>query len=79
MGKINSLYGHYDEGVGKSSDDCGCAYKTRQAKELENRSIAWTNAHTSEENKAYLRSLPIQREVQLGDLKVLLVHGARAK
>ena len=68
--------GNYDQGVGNSSDDCGCAYKTEAARELGNRSIAWTNAQTTEDNKAYLRSLEKEIPLQLGDFKVLLVHGS---
>ncbi|GAB4545445.1 MAG: metallophosphoesterase family protein [Anaerolineae bacterium] len=73
---IPTVQGNYDQGVGNSSDDCGCAYKTPQAKALGNRSIAWTNQHTSAENKAYLRGLPAQIPLQLGDLRLLLVHGS---
>ncbi len=34
------------------------------------RSIAWSNAHTSTENKAYLRKLVDKIPLELGDLKV---------
>jgi putative phosphoesterase len=76
---IPTVQGNYDQGVGNSSDDCGCAYKTAEAKALGNRSIAWTNQHTSDENKVYLRGLPAQIPLQLGDLRVLLVHGSPRK
>jgi putative phosphoesterase len=71
-----TLMGNYDQGVGEDSDDCGCAYKTRKSRELGERSIAWSNAHTTAENKAYLRSLPFSIPVQVGELKILLVHGS---
>ncbi len=77
--RIPTVQGNYDQGVGNSSDDCGCAYKTAEAKALGNRSIAWTNQHTSDENKVYLRGLPAQIPLQLGDLRVLLVHGSPRK
>jgi predicted phosphodiesterase len=54
---IPSVQGNYDQGVGDSSDDCGCAYRTPEAKALGNRSIAWTNERTSDQNKTYLRTL----------------------
>lgn len=73
---VPTIMGNYDEGVGQDSDDCGCAYKTPEAKELGNRSIAWSNAHTTPDNKAYLRALVAQIPLQLGNLKVLLVHGS---
>lgn len=77
--QIPTIMGNYDEGVGNDSDDCGCAYKTPEAKALGERSIAWTNAHTTEDNKAYLRSLVPSIPLELGELKVLLVHGSPRK
>lgn len=76
---IPTIMGNYDQGVGNDSDDCGCAYKTPEAQALGERSIAWSNAHTSAENKAYLRSLVASIPLQLGGLNVLLVHGSPRK
>jgi len=76
---IPTIMGNYDQGVGQDSDDCGCAYKTAKAQALGKHSIAWTNAHTSAENKAYLRELVAKIPLQLGDLKVVLVHGSPRK
>ncbi|MBE7470939.1 MAG: YfcE family phosphodiesterase [Anaerolineae bacterium] len=73
---IPTLMGNYDQGVGNSSDDCGCAYTNPVAEALGKRSIAWTNDHTTEENKAFLRQLLQQIPLQLGDLRVVLVHGS---
>jgi putative phosphoesterase len=76
---IPAIMGNYDEGVGHNSDDCGCAYTEPAAEALGKRSIAWSNAHTSPENKAYLRGLVDKIPLQLGDLKVMLVHGSPRK
>jgi predicted phosphodiesterase len=76
---IPTIMGNYDQGVGQDSDDCGCAYKTADAEALGKRSIAWTNAHTSPENKAFLRQLVANIPLQLGQLKVMLVHGSPRK
>ena len=76
---IPTLMGNYDQGVGSSSDDCGCAYRTPEAKALGVRSIAWSNAHTTDANKTFLRELPMQIPLQLGDLRVVLVHGSPRK
>jgi diadenosine tetraphosphatase ApaH/serine/threonine PP2A family protein phosphatase len=76
---IPTLFGNYDEGVGNDSDDCGCAYKTDVDRARGERSIAWTNGVTTPENKAFLRALPASIPVQLGDLRVLLVHGSPRK
>lgn len=74
--KIPTILGNYDQGVGNSSDDCGCAYKDKVAEALGQRSIAWTNEHTTDENKTFLRRFPRQIPLPLGDLRVLLVHGS---
>lgn len=71
-----TIMGNYDQGVGNDSDNCGCAYTTKDAEALGKRSIAWSNRHTTDENKAYLRALTQQIPIQLGDLQVLLVHGS---
>lgn len=77
--QIPTIMGNYDLGVGNTSDDCGCAYKDAVAEALGKRSIAWTNAHTTEASKAYLRSLVADIPVLLGDLRVRLVHGSPRK
>lgn len=76
---IPTVMGNYDQGVGNSSDECGCAYITAEEEALGKRSIAWTNAHTSDESKSFLRSLAPQIPLQLGDLMFLLAHGSPRK
>src|SRR5580765_5673141 len=70
--RIPCIMGNYDQGVGNSSDDCGCAYKDAVSEALGKLSIAWSNEHTTEENKVYLRALPTEIALQVGDLRVLL-------
>lgn len=76
---IPTLMGNYDQGVGNSSDDCGCAYTTKVAEELGKRSIAWSNQKTTDENKLYLRQLTDQIPLELDGLRVQLVHGSPRK
>jgi putative phosphoesterase len=76
---IPTLLGNYDQGVGYSSDDCGCAYTSKKAEALGKRSIAWTNEHTTAENKLFLRQLTDQIPLPLGGLRVQLVHGSPRK
>ncbi len=76
---VPTLMGNYDQGVGNNSDDCGCAYKTDVDRRRGELSIAWSNAHTSDDNKAFLRDLPAHIPLQMGDLNVLLVHGSPRK
>ena len=71
--------GNYDQGVGNSSDDCGCAYTSKTAEALGKRSIAWSNQNTTAENKLFLKQLPAHIPLQLDGLRVLLVHGSPCK
>ncbi len=73
---IPTIEGNYDRGVGANSDDCGCAYQTEAARQLGDRSIAWTNDAITPENRTYLAGLPKQIQVELGDRTILLVHGS---
>lgn len=80
---IPCITGNYDFGIGRHSDDCGCAYKTDEEKAMGKISIAYTNGIIKDEQRAYLRTLPahIRLEYQLNNdkLNVLLVHGSPRK
>jgi putative phosphoesterase len=80
---IPTIAGNYDWGIGRSSDDCGCAYKTEEEKALGKVSISYTNEVVKDEQRAYLRTLPahIRLEYQLNQDKrnILLVHGSPRK
>ncbi|TAD86627.1 MAG: metallophosphoesterase [Bacteroidetes bacterium] len=80
---IPTIAGNYDDGVGKHSGDCGCAYKTETDKDNGNISISYTNFLIGEEERAYLRTLPAHMRVEfkLKDtaMTLLLVHGSPRK
>lgn len=83
MRRIPCIAGNYDFGVGRGSDDCGCAYKTEDEKVMGQVSISFTNEIIKEDRRAYLRTLPahIRLEFRLNaeQLNVLLVHGSPRK
>ena len=78
--KIPTIAGNYDFGIGRSSDDCGCAYKTDEEKAMGKVSISYTNSIVGDSERQYLRTLPahISVEFQLNadKLNLLLVHGS---
>ena len=74
--EIPSLLGNYDEGVGWDKGDCGCFYPTEEAKEVGKASYAFTGAEVTADRKAYLRELPREARVVLGENQVHLVHGS---
>jgi len=77
---IPTIAGNYDFGIGRTSDECGCAYKTDEEKEMGKVSISFTNQIVNTEERNYLRTLPahIKVEFQLNSdkLNLLLVHGS---
>src|SRR5688572_2379237 len=80
---IPTIAGNYDFGIGRTSDECGCAYKTDEDKANGKVSISFTNEIIKPEERRYLRTLPahIRVEFQLNDdnLNLLLVHGSPRK
>lgn len=80
---IPTIAGNYDFGIGRNSDECGCAYKSDEEKANGAVSISLTNELISEKNRNYLRCLPahIRLEYNLNDLQLnlLLVHGSPRK
>jgi putative phosphoesterase len=80
---IPTIAGNYDFGIGRSIDDCGCAYKTDAEKANGAVSISFTNEMVKEEERKYLRTLPahIKVEFQLNNdkLHLLFVHGSPRK
>lgn len=80
---IPTIAGNYDFGIGRTSDDCGCAYKSDDEKANGAVSISFTNSLVNDDERRYLRSLPahIKLEFQLNNdkLNVLLVHGSPRK
>jgi predicted phosphodiesterase len=89
---IPTIAGNYDYGIGRASDDCGCAYREEDEKAMGKVSIAYTNEVVGANERRYLRTLPthIRVEFELGydpahlwqqqpPFTLLLVHGSPRK
>lgn len=87
--RIPCIAGNYDYGIGRRSDDCGCAYKAEDEKANGKVSIAYTNELVGDSERQFLRTLPthIRLEFELANdpehlwqqqtpFTVLLVHGS---
>ncbi len=78
--QIPTIAGNYDFGIGRRSDDCGCAYKSDEEKANGAVSISFTNQIVKDKERDYLRTLPahINLEFQSDEEKIniLLVHGS---
>ena len=81
--KITTIAGNYDFGIGRATNECGCAYKTDIEKANGQISISFTNTMINTVERDYLRLLPahIKVEFQLNEqhLNLLLVHGSPRK
>ncbi|MGA9314449.1 MAG: metallophosphoesterase family protein [Solirubrobacteraceae bacterium] len=77
--EIPTIYGNYDYAVARDLEDCGCAYITPHDRELGQRSVDWTLAHTSQESKDFMRGLPFDLRFPVGSVDVHLVHGSPRK
>jgi putative phosphoesterase len=77
--QIPTIYGNYDFAIGRDLEDCGCAYVTPHDRELGQQSVAWTLEHTDAAAKAFLRELPFDLRLTVGEHAVHVVHGSPRK
>jgi len=73
-----TVMGNYDEGVGFSNDTCGCNYVKPFDIKMSDVSFFWTREHTTDPNKAWLRTLPREIRFEVEGQRVLLCHGSPA-
>ena len=76
---IPTIYGNYDYAIARDLDDCGCAYRDPHDRELGQRSVEWTLAHTDRPSKDFMAALPFDLRFDLGAKRVRLVHGSPRK
>jgi putative phosphoesterase len=74
-----TVMGNYDDGVGFDRDECGCAYREEAERERGQRSLEWTKARVTPENKKFLRSLAHEIRFDVEGRRILLVHGSPRK
>jgi predicted phosphodiesterase len=61
---IPGVAGNYDSTVAAGHKHCGCRSENAQQEALAHRGFAWTLAHTSEQSKQFLRSLPFRIDIR---------------
>jgi len=76
---VATVMGNYDEGVGFDRDECGCAYREEAERARGQRSLEWTRARTTPDNKAFLRALESEIRFGVDSTRILLVHGSPRK
>lgn len=78
--EIPGVAGNYDSTVATAYKHCGCRADDARQEALAHESYAWTLAHTSDESKRYLRSLPFRIDIRpfgghIAGPTIRLVHG----
>ena len=76
---IPTIYGNYDYAIARDLEDCGCAYVDQHDRELGQRSVEWTLANTDQLSKDFMRQLPFDLRLKVGEASVHLVHGSPRK
>ena len=74
--KVSTVAGNYDDGIGNRRLICGCDFANAYEQELGEQSIRWTLENTSEETRAYLRSLPTELTMSAGGRTIHFFHGS---
>ena len=77
--EIPTIYGNYDYAIARDLHDCGCAYITPHDREIGQQSVEWTLQHTDQRSKDWMRELPFDLHLRVGDTPVHLVHGSPRK
>ena len=62
---IQCVQGNYDDSIGNNLADCQCGYTDARDNHFAQISYEYTLANTSDENKTWLRSLPIEIEIEI--------------
>jgi predicted phosphodiesterase len=74
--EVQCIQGNYDHSVGHALDDCQCGYTDPRDNVFAQKSYDYTLAHTSDAGRAFLRSLPDKRQLDIGCHRLLLCHGS---
>jgi diadenosine tetraphosphatase ApaH/serine/threonine PP2A family protein phosphatase len=73
---VACIQGNYDNSIGNELPDCQCGYTDPRDNRFARISYAYTLTHTSPANRTWLRQLPTQRRVRLGQYNLLMCHGS---
>ena len=76
---VQCIQGNYDNSLAGGLADCQCGYTDPRDNHFARISYSYTFRNTSEENKAWLRTLPMSLRLEVGGRRVLLCHGSPRK
>ncbi len=73
---VQVLQGNYDNSLAGGLPDCQCGYTDPRDNYFARLSYAYTFRNTSEENKSWLRTLPMTIRLEIEGRRVFLCHGS---
>ena len=73
---ISVVQGNYDHSIGHGLNDCQCGYTDPRDNHFAQLSYDYTLAHTHDEHRAWMRTLPPQVRLEIDGVRVLLCHGS---
>ena len=73
------VQGNYDNSIGNNLQDCQCGYTDPRDNYFAKISYDYTYQNTSNGNKRWMKTLPPEIRLQMGDYRVLLCHGSPRK
>ncbi|HYH02566.1 MAG TPA: YfcE family phosphodiesterase [Bacillota bacterium] len=73
---VLSVQGNYDEAIGNRKLICGCDYQDEKQLEMASLSVGFTNDVIRPANREYLKQLPQELTLKMGNLSLRLVHGS---
>ena len=76
---VQCIQGNYDDSIGNNLEDCQCGYTDPQDNLFAQISYDYTNTHTSDEHREWMRTLPSEHRFEFDDLRVLFCHGSPRK
>ncbi|ADL13525.1 metallophosphoesterase family protein [Acetohalobium arabaticum] len=74
--KIETIQGNYDDAIGNLRITCGCDYETEREEKIGLSSLQFTNEEITEDNREFLKDLPQELRLELGNYTALVVHGS---
>lgn len=77
--EITTIQGNWDEAVGMDREQTGAAWPSPDAEAAGEASMRWTARTLTEENRSWLRQLPVALRVTVAGRSLSLFHGAPFK
>ncbi len=70
------VQGNYDHSIGHELNDCHCGYTDPRDNHFAQLSYDYTLANTSDDHRAWMRTLPSQQRLEMDGVQLLLCHGS---